>query len=377
MKIALAIASLGPGGAERVMSLLANYWAERGDEVTLVTLESRDADVYAVDRRVRRVALGLVSDSNGLFRALRSNWRRIRALRAAIRSSGAPVVLSFEDRTNVIVVMAALGLDVRCVVSERTDPVRHRIGAHWNLFRRLSYPFADGLVVQTAQLIPWAGRVMFGRRRVHAIPNPLRIPLNSDAKSPPAQTQPTVVAVGRLWAEKGYDVLIKAFARIALDFPEWTITIVGEGPERESLTALAAELSMADRVALPGWTAEPERALSQAALFVTSSRYEGFPNALLEAMATGLPVISTACTGSSEIIIDGRDGLLVAVDDVDALAAALRRLMGDAVLRRELGENALATSRRYQPSAIMPMWDAALAGGESCAVAAETTAPSR
>ena len=376
MKIALVIASLGPGGAERVMSLLANNWAERGDEVTLVTLESRDADVYAVDRRVRRVALGLVSDSNGLFRALASNWRRIRALRAAIRSSGAPVVLSFEDRTNVIVVMAALGLNVRCVVSERTDPTRHHIGAHWNFFRRLSYPFADALVVQTAQLMPWAGRVMFGSRRVHAIPNPLRIPLEPTMDSLPARPQPTVTAVGRLWAEKGYDVLIRAFASIAADFPEWTVTIVGEGPERESLAALTAELSIADRVALPGWTPEPERALSRAALFVTSSRYEGFPNALLEAMATGLPVISTACTGSSEIVTDGHDGVLVAVDDVEALALAMRKLMADAALRRALGENALATSRRYLPSAIIPMWDAALAGAEACAVSAETTAPS-
>src|SRR5688500_7950822 len=122
MKIALVIASLGPGGAERVMSVLANYWAERGDDVTIITLQSREADVYVLDRRVKRAALGLVSDSAGMFRAVASNWQRIRALRAAIRSTGAGVVLSFEDRSNALVVIATLGLPVHCVISERTDP---------------------------------------------------------------------------------------------------------------------------------------------------------------------------------------------------------------------------------------------------------------
>jgi glycosyltransferase involved in cell wall biosynthesis len=377
MKIALVIASLGPGGAQRVMSVLANHWAARGDDVTIITLESREADVYVLDRRVKRAALGLVSDSEGVFRALASNWQRIRALRAAIRSTGARVVLSFEDCSNALVVISTRGLPLRCVISERTDPTLHRIGRTWKILRRLTYPFADGLVVQTVKLLPWARRVMLAGERAHVIANPLRPQRCTQDECLPGVTPGArVVAVGRLGVEKGYDVLLRAFARIAPEFADWTLTIVGEGPERESLSALAGELALQHRLTLAGWTAEPDRVLAQAALFVSSSRYEGFPNALLEAMGAGLPVVSTACTGSAELVTDGVTGVLVPVGDVQALADGMRRVMRDAALRRKLSENALATAQRYHPAAIVPRWDAVLNRGQPCPAGGGTTAPS-
>jgi glycosyltransferase involved in cell wall biosynthesis len=377
MKIALVIASLGPGGAERVMSVLANYWAERGDDVTIITLQSREADVYVLDRRVRRAALGLVSDSAGMLRALANNWQRIRALRAAIRSTGARVVLSFEDRSNALVLIATLGLPLRCVVSERTDPTVHRIGPMWRIVRRLTYPLADALIVQTVKLLPWARRVMLGRARAHAIPNPLRPQhWSQDARLQRVARGHTIIALGRLGPEKGYDVLLRAFACIAPEFEDWTLSIVGEGPERESLSALAANLGLQHRLTMSGWTAEPDQVLAQAALFVSSSRYEGFPNALLEAMGAGLPVVSTACTGSAEIVADGINGVLVPVDDVQALACGMRRVMRDAALRRKLAENAVATAHRYHAAAIVPRWDTVLVRAPRCPIRAGTTAPS-
>ncbi|HEX2826100.1 MAG TPA: glycosyltransferase [Burkholderiales bacterium] len=363
MNIALVIASLGTGGAERVMSELANHFAERGDRVTLITLDTIDLDAYPLAPNIERVALGLVRESTDLGRALAMNWQRLRAVRRAVRHTGARTVLSFEERTNVLVVVATLGLSVRRVVSERTDPTHHEIGVVWAVLRRLTYPLADAVVVQTARLLPWARRAALRRRAAHAIPNPLRT-LKGCARAGGAR-EPVIAALGRLWLEKGHDVLIRAFAAVAPDYPEWRLTIVGEGPEREALTALAASLGVADRVALPGWMDVPEEVLACAGVFVMSSRYEGFPNALLEAMGAGLPVISTACGGTEEMIEEGRNGYVVPIDDVTALAAALRRLLGDPALRERLAADARTAAQRYSPHRVVPMWDAVLR--EPCA----------
>lgn len=358
MNLALVIASLGTGGAERVMSELANHFAERGDRVTLITLDTIELDAYPLAPGIERVALGLVKNSTGIAGAIAMNCRRLGALRRAIRRSDARTVLSFEERTNVLVVVATVGLSVRRVVSERTDPVQHAIGPVWALLRRLTYPLADAVVVQTARLLPWARRAALRRRAAHAIPNPLRA-LKTSAAAPAAR-EPLIAALGRLWLEKGHDVLIRAFAAVAPEYPEWRLTIVGEGPERGALTALAASLGISERVAMPGWMDVPEEMLARASVFVMSSRYEGFPNALLEAMGAGLPVVSTACRGTEELIEEGRNGYVVPIDDADALAAALRRLLADPGLRERLAAGARAAALRYSPRHVVPMWDAVL-----------------
>src|SRR5690242_9194573 len=156
MNVALVISSLSSGGAERVMSELASYWAARGDAVTLITVAGGGADAYPLHPAVKRVALDMMSDSGGLTAALAANARRMAAVRRAVRASGATAVLAFEDHTNVMALLATAGLPVRRVISQRIDPLRHSIGAAWTLLRRLVYPLADVLVVQTAALKPWA-----------------------------------------------------------------------------------------------------------------------------------------------------------------------------------------------------------------------------
>lgn len=357
MKAALVISSLSLGGASRVMSLLANYWAERGDDIMLITLDTAAADAFSLDARVRRVALDMMQDSSGMFAALANNRRRLVAIHESIAASGADVVLSFEDRMNVLVVLATVGLGVRQVLCERTDVTRHRIGKLWPILRRLSYPLATALVVQTRALLPWAQSVMFSKRRVRVIPNPVLIErfaaCNADSNRPL-----TIVSVGRLAPEKGYDVLLRAFAEVARDFPAWRLIIAGDGAERESLAALMRALNLDGQVRLAGYVPEPEEVLANASIFVMSSRYEGFPNALLEAMASGLAVISTACTGSVELITHGVNGMLVPVDSRSELADAMRQLMKDAGMRHQLGRNARSAAQRYSLDSVIKEWDA-------------------
>ena len=345
------------------MSQLANHWARRGDQVTLVTLDSAQSDWFELHPRVKRVALGVMSHSGAFGRAIVSNLVRLFILRRALLATGASVIVSFEECTNVLVLLASLFAQLTLVVCERNDPRSHPIGRAWRVLRTLTYPFADALVVQTKALLPWARGIMRGRHHVEAIPNPVR-DMDSYAVALPRETK-RIVSVGRLAPQKGHDVLLRAFAEVAAAHPDWNLAIVGEGPDRQALSQLAIVLGVAQRVELIGWVPEPGEVLAASDIFVMASRYEGFPNALLEAMACGIPVISTHSVGAQEIVTDGHDGLLTPVGDEIALAQAMRRLIEDPALRARLARNGNEVSRRYSLECVVAQWDAALAAAVS------------
>lgn len=358
LRITLVISSLGPGGAERVMAIMANYWAEHGREVTLITLASRTHDFYPLHHGVHRIALGLTGTSSHIASAAWHNLRRLQRLRQEIRASQPDVVLSFIDQANVLTLAGSLGLRIPVVVSERIDPRYHDIGSIWAWLRRLLYPQADALVVQTDGVRGWAERIVKSHA-VHVIPNaaPGLVVRHHDGLDL-KPTGRTIVAMGRFAPQKGFDILLKAFARCARKHSDWSLVILGEGEERGRLEALVSKLGLKDRVNMPGQVKDPFEILCGADLFVLSSRYEGFPNALMEAMAYGRAVISTDCpSGPREIIRDGVDGMLVMPDNVDALAAAMDRLMADQVARQGLGKRAMEVAERFSTEKVMKIWD--------------------
>jgi len=358
MRITLVISTFTIGGAQRVMALMANHWAAHGRDITLVSLSQQSEDWFELHHLVKRVSLNLMSVSAHLGQALSQNALRVLRLRDELRRLRPDVVISFMDTTNVLTILASRGLGIPVIISERIDPRRHAIGLAWNKLRSLLYRRADALVVQSPDLRDWA-REVAGDARVHIIPNPLNPVFNGSAKEAGRRRSGhTVVAMGRLVRQKGFDLLIEAFARCAGQHPEWSLVILGEGEERSNLESLIVAMGLHDRVCLAGKVPHPSQVLGQADLFVLSSRFEGFPNALMEAMACKLAVISTDCpSGPRDIVRDGVDGLLIPPDDVNALAKGMDRLMADPMERQRLGANAMEVVERFSVEKIMSKWD--------------------
>lgn len=369
MRIALVIGSLEIGGAQRVLTMLAGAWADRGDNILVVTLDHTEGDAFDLHPEVARTGLGLAGRVPGPLGSLRGNLARVRALRERLSDFGPAVAVSFIHTTNVLTLLACRPLDTTVVVSERNHPAHDRPKAAWRLLRRLTYPDADAVVVQTRPIRRWFARFV-PDGRLHIVPNPVEAPPGDRSgegeaarpEAPPDLPRPAVLAMGRLVRQKGFDLLLDAFDAAASDRPAWHLVVLGEGPAREALERRVSEMGTGDRVHLAGVRTDPWPYLRHADLFALSSRYEGFPNALLEAMAAGLPAVSFDCpTGPSAIVEDGDTGLLVPSGDASALARGMGRLMDDADLRERLGGAAAASVRdRFHPKRVLEMWDGVL-----------------
>jgi len=356
MRVTLIIHSLYSGGAERVMSTMANYWAIKGWEVTLLTFSGKNLPFYDLDQAINYCSLNIDQDSAHLIDALRHNWHRLCVLRSAIVDSKPDVVISFMTTTNVLILLATRGLNLPVIVSERNNSEASDPGIYWRLLRQWSYSFADRVIVQTQRATTYFPKSM--QSRISSIPNPVLLPPQHQMVSEVRSQQRSMIAIGRLGPQKGFDLLLRAFATLKGDFPEWKLTILGEGALRSELVALCEELKIRDRVDLPGRVKNVYEFLKAADLFVMSSRFEGFPNTLCEAMACGLPVISTDCPqGPREIIRHGLDGMLVSNEDVSALAATMQLLMADGEKRRQLAHHAPEVSERFGLEKIMAMWE--------------------
>lgn len=346
-RIVVVISSLGAGGAERVIASLSSHWLAAGAQVTVIAFDHPSQPIYHhFDEAVRFCRLSIPHKGGA------SVLRRVAALRAALHAEAPDVAVSFLTKINVLTLAATVGTSIPVIAAERNNPERQ--GAHilWRFTITGLYHRAAAIVCQTtASLRCIPPRV---RQRVVVIPNPVAAsPFEPERTSPPR-----LVAVGRLTEQKGFDLAIEAFARVATRHPNWRLDMWGEGPWYSALQDRINELGLQNRVMLRGLSRSPGSWIADASAFILPSRYEGFPNVLAEAMAAGLPVAATNCDfGPAELITPEETGLLVAPDDVDALAQGIDRLLSDAALRTKLGRAASLSVKRFEPARVFALWD--------------------
>lgn len=362
MNICFVVASLNRGGAERALTHVANGLAERDHDVSVVTLKSPGPGDFTLSDAVSRTALGVTGDTRGLRAKIRAATVRIIALRRALRASRADCVVVFGDQTNVLALIAATGLGLPIVISERTHPDAHVLPRVWRWLRRLTYPRASHLVVQTRGLEVAFSAIAKVPRSV--IPNPVHVPPPGPSESERVHgLRPgfRIVGLGRLSPEKGFDLLIDAMPAIVAICPQATLILHGEGGEKAALERRTAELGVGHAVTLAGFTSDVSSALRQADLFVLPSRYEGQPNAMLEAMAHGVPVVAFDCPGGvAEVAGDGRHARLVRANDVTALAAAVVEVLGSDEHRARFRDAGRAAVEPYAAERVFDTWESLL-----------------
>jgi len=360
--IAVIIHSLGGGGAERTLVDLASAWRARGDLVTIITLSDAKDDAYVLHPAINRLTLDVAGSSDGFLQALLANAKRVMRLRRVIKSTRPDVLIGFMTTSSVLALLASIGLQIKVFASEHTHPPFQAISALWRRLRVLTYVRAQAVIALTEGTAQWLSKQM-PRARVKVIPNPVNWPVsNVEPKvTPPAMAlnRKRLLAVGRLHAEKGFDLLIQAFEKVAFACPQWDLVILGEGAEREALQALIQARGLRDRVTMPGRVGNMADWYANSKMYVLSSRVEGLSNTLLEAMAMGLPVVAFDCdTGPREIIRNSSDGVLVKPNgDVEALARELIHLMSDQTRQQQLSLSGQHVRERFALSTILARWD--------------------
>jgi len=358
------ISSLSSGGAERVTANLANYWAEKGWGVTVVTLSDGTNDFYQLSPSVQRKKLGLLQESANTVFGLINNLRRVFALRRVLRQTKPQVALAMMDKANILLSLAAWGLPSMVALgSEHIHPPQLPLSSFWTALRRYCYGNLAAVTALTNESRDW---LLYHTKvkKVAVIPNaaPWPLPTQAPLLMPQAVLPPgqkLLLAVGRLSDQKGFDLLIDAFGQIAAQHADWHLAILGEGPLRTALLAKIRRAGLEDRITLAGRAGNVGDWYQTADLYVMSSRFEGFGNTLAEALTYGVPAVSFDCdTGPRDIIRHQVDGLMVPNGDVAALAESLNQLMRDENWRQAMGAQAIETRERFSLERIAGLWEA-------------------
>ena len=325
-KVLFHIYSLGKGGAERVVTTLAAEMAERGIEVCVATL-CVSKEEYPLSEKVRRINVGLTEaeEKKGRLSRMRT---RIAKLKACLVKEKPDVVYAFMQTANYRAVLAAKGLHIPVIISVRSNPSVDYASKNQKMLANYLYKKAAGAVFRTTGARDFFDKEVAEKAAV--ILNPLNP--KYQGIEPPAERRKVFVSVGRFHEAKDYLTLVKAYERVAKDYPEYNLEIYGGASEDNTIHQVREWVRshhLTEQILFMGDHSDLEKCITDAACYVLSSKYEGMPNALMEAMALGLPVVATDCPsgGPAALIEDGENGLLVEVGNDKEMAAAMRKML--------------------------------------------------
>lgn len=342
-KILIFIGSMEKGGAERVISIIANYLISDGWDVCIAMLLSNGVK-YELDPRISIVDLSF-GGGNRLTRI--PKW--LTGIRKLEKDYNPDTVLSFVARINVLVQLACYGNNDKIIVSERNDPYMDGRSKLVDLLTGVLYKKSKRLVLQTKRASEYFKNIPKCKKVI--IPNPIDIKCIKSASY-----KGKIVSVGRLSTQKNHKMLIDAFYDICNDYPFAQLYIYGEGELREELQGIINSYGVSNRVFLPGAVNDIHEKISDAEVFVLPSNYEGLSNALLEAMMMGHICISTNCAGSDEYIRNNENGMIIDVGDKNALIEAIKFVFDNPEIAKKMGEKARDSSKEFERDVVMKKW---------------------
>ncbi len=352
-KLAFVLPNLNMGGAERVVSSLANELSNNY-EIIIVTLSGSDSH-YHLHKSIKHIKCSTKSiASNNIFQALYNNYVLTKRLKSILKNYSADLVIGFTTTANILAVITSQQLNIPCIISERSNPYIYIPNRFWTFLRKITYKKANYIVVQTT-LVQSFFHQFANQEKVIILPNPLSGDLTGNKKNN-SPKENVILSVGRLDKNKAQDLLIKAFSNI--DNTNWKLIFVGDGIEKQNYINLTKKLKIESKVTFVGNSSRVYDYYNSSKIFAFTSKSEGFPNVLIEAMYFELPCISTDCpTGPSEIIVDGLNGFLIPVNDQTALENKLEQLISSEELQKKLGINALKTVKKFETGNVVNKWE--------------------
>jgi len=347
MKIVFLSYLHGYGGAEKQIVSLANAMAERNHDVTLISI-CCDNNCYELDDRIQYYFL---PDRKTSFMRIITRYYDIEKI---LKKLNPEITVNFWFQSAYMIAMMKKSITGKTIYSERGDPSDKEYNGLLGFMRTMTLPRINGFVFQSKGAQRYFDKKVQNRSVV--ISNPVFI--NSSDYPEVRERRKAIVTVGRLHPQKNQKLLIDAFSLIADDIPDYTLEIYGDGELKENLQKQIDELKMTKKIFLMGTSPKIHRLIYDASLFVLTSDYEGLPNTLLEAMALGIPCISTDCRpGGVREIMNDENGVIVPVGNARILADTMKRFLFDSELADMIGRKARISSKKYSSEIIYSIWD--------------------